>query len=114
MQANPSTRPELLPPIARYFAHETTSPEAIARCFSEDAVVKDEGREHHGRAAIAAWNEAAVTKYEVTSEPLTAETSGERTTVTARVTGRFPGSPLELRFRFTVAGDFITRLEIMS
>jgi hypothetical protein len=32
--------------------------------------------------------------------------------VNSRVTGDFPGSPIELRYRFTLAGDEIARLEI--
>jgi ketosteroid isomerase-like protein len=98
--------------IATFFAHETTDPQAVARCFSEDAVVVDEGHEHHGRADIATWNAQAVAKYQFATEPLMAQTVGAKTTVTARVTGSFPGSPIQLRFRFTVAGDLISRLEI--
>ncbi|ADO70187.1 nuclear transport factor 2 family protein [Stigmatella aurantiaca] len=112
MQTNPSTSLKLLAPIASFFAHETTDPQAVARCFSEGAVVLDEGHEHQGRAAIAAWNAAVVAKYKFTTEPLTAETIGDRTTVTARVAGSFPSSPAQLRLQFTVTGDLITRLEI--
>lgn len=41
-----------------------------------------------------------------------AESVGADTTVTARVTGTFPGSPVRLRFRFTVIGELISHLEI--
>lgn len=112
MHTSTAPPPRLLPPIASFFAHEGTHPEAVAQCFSEDAVVLDEGHEHNGRAAVAAWNANVTAKYGFTSEPLAAETTGERTTVTARVSGSFPGSPIQLRFSFTVAGDLITRLEI--
>lgn len=111
MQTTPTT-PTLPPPIARFFAHESVDPQAVARCFADDAVVRDEAREHHGRAAIAAWNADAVAKYGITTEPLGAETTGPRTAVTARVSGTFPGSPIQLRFVFTLAGDSIARLEI--
>jgi len=34
--------------------------------------------------------------------------------VTARVTGDFPGSPVELRYGFTLEGASIARLEITA
>jgi hypothetical protein len=112
MQSKASNPLQLPAPIASFFTHETTDPQAVARCFSEDAVVHDEGHEHHGRVAIAAWNADVVAKYKLTTEPLAEETIGERTTVTARVAGSFSGSPAQLRLRFTVSGGLITRLEI--
>jgi len=41
-----------------------------------------------------------------------AQTDGE-TVVTCRLSGNFPGSPVELRHAFVVAGAKITRLEIV-
>lgn len=112
MQSNATTRQELPAPVAGYFAHETTDPNAVARCFTEDAVVVDERNEHRGRAAIAAWHAAAVASYGMTTEVLAAQSDGPRTTVRARVSGSFPGSPIELQFRFTLAANLIARLEI--
>jgi hypothetical protein len=37
---------------------------------------------------------------------------GPDAVVTARVTGDFPGSPVELRYGFALEGNRITRLEI--
>lgn len=107
-----STSLALPPPIARFFAHDTGDPRALARCFAVDGVVRDEHREHRGRDAIAAWNAEVVAQYGFATEARTVETSGARTTVTAKVSGRFPGSPIELRFVFTVAEELIARLEI--
>ncbi|HDV6319178.1 TPA: nuclear transport factor 2 family protein [Burkholderia multivorans] len=98
--------------IVSFFSHLATHPQAVARCFTEDAVVLDEGREHYGSAAIAAWNADVIAKYACTTEPVSSQTIGAQTTVTANVSGNFPGSPIRLRFRFTVAGDLIIRLEI--
>jgi len=47
-----------------------------------------------------------------TSEPLTVVVSGGEATVDARVTGDFPGSPVELRYRFRLEDDRIARFEI--
>ena len=52
----PGSPLQLPEPIASYFAHEASDPRAVARAFSDDALVYDEGHEHRGRAAIAAWN----------------------------------------------------------
>lgn len=77
-------------------------------------MVIDERREHQGRQAIARWKTEATEKYHYTSEPLRADLSAADVTVIARVTGEFPGSPVELRYRFTLAGDKIARLEITT
>jgi len=112
MQTNQTSSLELPAPIASYFANETSDSQAVARCFTKDAVVADERHEHRGHAAIAAWNAGATAKYSFTTEPLAAETDGARTTVRAKVTGKFAGSPIELRFHFTLDGHLIARLEI--
>jgi SnoaL-like domain len=100
-------------PIAAYFAADTEGGEAVARCFTEDAVVKDEGRTHRGRAAIRQWKEDASTKYQYTCEPLACEQRDGTVVVTSRLTGTFPGSPVNLRFFFVLEGDAIASLEVM-
>ena len=104
----------LPPPIAAYFAADTADGNATARCFSESAVVIDERREHRGRPAITRWRAEATAKYHYTSEPLAVDVSKPEVTVTARVTGDFPGSPVELQYRFTLEGASIARLEITA
>jgi hypothetical protein len=105
---------DLPSPIAAYFAADTSDAKAVARCFSESAVVIDERREHRGRPAITRWKAEATAKYHYTSEPLAIDASGPDVTVTARVTGDFPGSPVELEYRFTLEGASIARLEITA
>ena len=46
---------ELPKPIAAYFAADRGDSEAVARCFTDNAVVKDEGRTYDGLAAIKKW-----------------------------------------------------------
>jgi hypothetical protein len=104
----------LPPPIAAYFAADRSDANAVAQCFGESAVVIDEQREHRGRAAIARWKAEASAKYHYTSEPLTIDAAGRDVTVTARVTGDFLGSPVELRYRFRLEGAVIARLEIAA
>ena len=104
----------LPPPIAAYFAADTSDATVVARCFSESAIVIDERREHRGKPAIARWRAEALAKYHYTSEPLAVDVAGPEVTVTARVTGDFPRSPVKLQYRFTLEGGSIARLEITA
>lgn len=99
-------------PIAAYFDADKRDGEAVARCFTEHAVVKDEGHSFHGRAAIQAWKTEASTKYQYTSELFGCENQEGRFVVTNRLTGNFPGSPATLRFFFGLDGDKVASLEI--
>lgn len=100
-------------PIQAYFEADIARDSgALVRAFAPDAVVKDEGRTHVGRAAIDAWWRAAKAKYEHAAEPLEFDAQDDVTRVRAKVTGRFPGSPAMLTFAFRLAGDRIAALEI--
>ena len=100
--------------IAAYFAADKRDGEAVARCFTKGAVVKDEGHTFSGLAAIKAWKAAASAKYSYTSAPFAVEHKGGRTIVTSRLTGNFPGSPVELRYAFRLERGKIALLEITS
>ena len=99
-------------PVAAYFAADTTGAEAVAQCFTDGAVVIDERQEYRGRTAVARWKAETSAKFRYTVAQLGAQVSGNQTTVTGRVTGDFPGSPVDLHYRFTLDGDKIARLEI--
>ena len=99
-------------PIAAYFQVDAHAGEAITHCFTEEAVVKDEGRTHSGHAAIRAWKLDASSKYSYTSEPIDLEEKNGGYVVTSRVTGNFPGSPVDLRFAFRLERGKIAFLEI--
>ena len=99
-------------PIAAYFAADRRGGDAVIRCFTNQAVVTDEGRTYTGLAAIAAWKAAASARYTYAAEPLSLEQKDGRHAVTSRVSGSFPGSPVELRFVFGLARGKIASLEI--
>ena len=82
-------------------------------CFTESAVVKDEGHTYQGRAVIKKWKADASAKYRYTNEPFTCEAKDGKAVVTSRLTGNFPGSPVDLRFFFELEGDKIASLEIV-
>lgn len=102
----------LAAPIARYFAADGAKGADIADCFTSDAIVVDERRTHRGREAIARWKEETSQQFEYSTEPFAIEADGETLVVTAHLSGTFPGSPIDLRYRFTLEGDAIARLEI--
>lgn len=100
-------------PLGAYFpavnAHDA---DRIAACFAEDAVVHDERPDRVGREAIRAWADETGRRYRHTAKVLSVEAAADRSVVTARVTGDFPGSPIELRYVFTLANGLIRGLEI--
>jgi len=104
---------DLPKPIAAYFAANKGDREAVARCFTEKAIVKDEGHTYNGLAAIKKWKTDSSTKYTYTSEPFASEQQGGKTVITSRLTGNFPGSPVDLRFFFGLEDDKIVSLEII-
>jgi hypothetical protein len=86
--------------------------EEMQKLFAATAVVKDEGQELHGTSAIRRWISTTTDKYRHSLEMLDVEAASGVTTVKARVTGNFPGSPVDLCHEFTLAGEKISRLEI--
>ena len=104
---------DLPEPIAAYFSADQGDSDAVSQCFTENAVVKDEGRTYNGRAAIKKWKADASAKYQYTSELLACERKDGRTVVSSRLTGNFPGSPANLRFFFELEGDKIASLAII-
>jgi hypothetical protein len=99
-------------PIVAYFNADKHDGDAVARCFTKQAVIKDEGQTHSGPTAIKAWKTAASDKYSYTSEPVAMEQKDGRYIVTTRLAGNFPGSPVDLRFIFQLERGKIAFLEI--
>ncbi|MBS2035558.1 nuclear transport factor 2 family protein [bacterium] len=99
---------DLPEPVAAYFAADHAS----ADCFHKHGVVRDEGSTYQGRPAVRQWREATARKYNYTNQPLAVERHDEKWVVTSRVTGNFPGSPVELQYSFKLADHQIVELEI--
>jgi hypothetical protein len=100
-------------PVSAFFEAERTQDlEALGRCFSDRAIVRDEGRTAEGLDAIKRWMKDAKTKYKNTVEPLGVSHRDGLIVVTARVSGAFPNSPLDLQHLFAVEGGKIVSLEI--
>ena len=102
-------------PIAVYVSAENSGDTTLFdKCFVEDAVVRDESETHSGLAAIKKWKAETKKKYQHTVDPLRVTEQDGKFVVTNRLTGNFPGSPIELDFVFAIEGDKIFSLEILS
>jgi hypothetical protein len=99
-------------PIAAYFAADRGDSATFAQCFTEDAIVRDEGQTYEGLAAIRQWKVESQKKYRYAIEPLASAEKEGKTIVTSRLTGNFPGSPINLQFIFEIDGNKIASLEI--
>ncbi len=100
-------------PVVNYLtAVKAQDMEMFTLCFTDDVRVHDEGRDYKGLDAIRAWKKETQTKYKYEIEPLDASVSGNSVEFRARLTGDFPGSPVDLDFKFMLANDKIASLEI--
>jgi len=100
--------------IAAYFDNDRKgNATAIAECFTQDAIVIDEGNTYTGHDAIRKWMANASTKYTYTVEPFSIEEEDGKTVVGSHLVGNFPGSPVDLRYFFVIDGDKIAKLEII-
>lgn len=83
-----------------------------ANCFSETAVVFDEGKTHHGRKEIQDWIADANERYESTMKPISFEEKEEESILKAEVSGNFEGSPIVLSYHLEITEELIRSLKI--
>ena len=99
-------------PISNYFNADLANSDAVAKCFTDNAYVKDENHTYQGQAAIKQWKTDSSKKYKYISEPFSIEDKAGKTIVTSKLTGNFPGSPVNLNYIFCLEDDKIASLEI--
>ncbi|MBO3750595.1 nuclear transport factor 2 family protein [Streptosporangiaceae bacterium NEAU-GS5] len=82
--------------------------------FADDAHVTDDGRHYHGRSEIRRWLARTSSEFTYTATPIDHQAHADGSTVvTCRLEGDFPGSPVDLDYRFRLdAAGRISRLEI--
>ncbi|MNK52706.1 hypothetical protein D3C87_716480 [compost metagenome] len=83
---------------------------AYSNCFSETAVVFDEGKTHRGKMEIQQWIEKANEAYQAVMKPL--EYLATEEVLKAEVSGNFPGSPIVLSYHFELKHGLIQSLKI--
>ncbi len=102
--------PEIL---QRYYtAKNAHDVDAMADCFTPDALVHDEKQDIRGEAPIKEWIAKTTSEYRVTVDVKEVQEDGERVKVTANVSGNFDGSPLEMYYDFTLRDGKIAELSI--
>ena len=101
-------------PIAAYFdADKRGDADAVASCFTKEAVVKDEGHKARRSGGDPEVEDRGVGKVLVRQPaPRRASRRTGRYVVTSRLTGNFPGSPIDLRYAFRLERGQIVSLEI--
>lgn len=105
--------PMLAPEIANYVtADNSGDANRFGQCFAEHAAVRDEGHTYLGRPAIQSWHVTSKAKYQHHLEPIAAVEVDGRTIVTMRLSGHFPGSPVDIDFAFRLSDGKIAMLEI--
>jgi len=90
-------------------AHDT---KAILACFSENALVHDEGKGYYGKKAIGKWIEKTTKKYMPNFSPTKIEEGHKETILTVKVSGSFAGSPVDIDFHFVIENEMIASLNI--
>ena len=103
-----------LPPIIADLltAQEKYDSKAFSECFSDDAVVFDEGKTYRGKKEVRQWNEMTNTRYKTKYEPLEVTNKGDKITLKAKISGTFPGSPAIIKYHFETKNGKITSLQI--
>ena len=94
-------------------AHDRRDVEAALAAFTPSATVTDDGHEYHGHDEIRDWLSVGSTKFNYT-RTLTGVNAVDANTwlVTNHLEGDFPGGVVDLRYRFVLADNFISELEI--
>lgn len=111
-------KPNPLPQVIQDFivAANKPDPKAYADCFSEDALVFDEGKEWAGKAAISKWSAEHHFAANITLEPIKDKQDEEETIVVFKVDGDFDKTglpdPLYLDFYFEISKHKIKQLAI--
>lgn len=85
---------------------------AYANCFSETAVVFDEGKTHKGRKEIEHWIADANERYEAVMKPIDFEEKESESILKAEVSGNFEGSPIVLNYHLEITDELIKSLKI--
>lgn len=75
---------------------------AFSNCFSETAVVFDEGKTYNGRKEIERWIADANSRYKTVMKPVSFEEKATAivSILKAEISGNFAGSPVVLTYHF--------------
>lgn len=84
---------------------------AYVMCFSETAVVHDEGKIYNGRKEIEHWIADSNERYKATIRPESFEENETECVLKAETSGNFPGSPIILAYHMVLSDGLIQSLK---
>jgi hypothetical protein len=84
---------------------------AYVKCFSENAVVKDEGKTHNGTKEIEAWIADSNERYRATIKVVGYEEHKTESILKAETSGSFPESPIVLNYHLVITDGLIRSLK---
>ncbi|SDQ32888.1 hypothetical protein SAMN05421664_1167 [Chryseobacterium soldanellicola] len=93
-------------------AQENFDSISYSECFSDDAIVFDEGKTHNGKEEIKRWNEKTNEEYKPKLEAIDVFNEDQITVLTTKASGTFDGSPIVLKYNFEIVNDKISSLKI--
>ncbi len=101
-------------PVSTFFAAKGEDTERAAACFTEDAIVWDNGEDIklQGTTEIRKWLSGTIAEYKLTTEVVSGEIVNSQFVAGVVVTGDFPGSPYKFEYAFTLHEDKIAELTI--
>src|SRR5690349_1522125 len=85
---------------------------AYSNCFSQTAVVFDEGKTHNGRKEIEHWIADANKRYKATMKPVSFEEKETESLLKVEVSGNFDASPIVLSYQVEIVDELIQSLKI--
>lgn len=91
-------------------AQNQSDSHAYADCFTDSAVVFDEGKTHNGKTEIQNWISNANSEYKTVMKPL--DYNEKENILSAEISGTFPGSPAVLKYHFELNDGLIQSLKI--
>ena len=101
--------PVLAAMVAAHNAHDTA---AFIACFTDEPIVRDEGQRYFGKPAVQTWFEDVTRKYDPVLNVTSMLVVDGEPVLTGRVSGKFEGSPIELRYYTAVEDGKIVALKI--
>jgi ketosteroid isomerase-like protein len=93
-------------------AQENFDSTSYSECFSDDALVFDEGKTHKGKEEIKDWNEKTNEEYKTKLEILEIFNKDQMSILTTKISGTFEGSPIVLKYNFEIENDKVSSLKI--
>jgi hypothetical protein len=93
-------------------AQELFDSTSFSRCFSDNALIFDEGKIYKGREEIKQWNKETNSEYKTLFEVTDFSTEDTTTILKINISGSFDGSPVMLKFHFRIEDNVIAALVI--